>query len=225
MTLTTYNILAVVVAFAITLTVYYYMKRHPRLGEPRVGNQPPVVKGKITLYGNSIAHGGYVGKDGLFARLVDYPAQKLARMTGLDVTDASINGDTINRLYLTFFSDGHDGEFTVIEGGINDAMAKEPIKAALKRMIEHEIKYGRRVILTGLSHTNRIDIPMRESHNQDIADLADEYRLPFADWDKIHFVPDDDLMDLIHPTDAYSERLYAAVAGEIIQLQLEDSTP
>ena len=213
--------IVVLAAFALLVAVlvglyYAYTAYKNKLPEPMIGVQPATKLNKINFYGDSIAFGGYVNADNTAGRISPTPAEKLAKGTGMEVRDYSVNGNTVNTIYKTFFNDGHDGEVTVIEAGINDSTLGKPIEKALERMIQHEHTFGRRVVLTGLSHTDRFPTPNRQAWDEVIARLAAKYQVGFADWNTVYFGSgNESLIDSIHPNDAYSDRLYDRVVNVI----------
>lgn len=208
---------SITVAITVALIVYYAVTAYKnRLPPPDIGPQAPTYSNHINFYGDSIGYGGYVKPDGTAGRLDVPPGRQLEIGTGMTLTDYTVNGDTLTNIYKTFFKDGHDGQFTVIEAGINDASTGKPIEKILRTMIEFEKTFGRKVILTGLSRTDRMNIKLWKAHNNTIIKLAKEYGLPAPLFSAVYFRGGNkDLMDLIHPNQEYSNALYGTVIANI----------
>lgn len=178
--------------------------------------QPSIYKRRINLYGDSIAWGGFVEGNG-FGRLEYPPADQLRTLTNFSVIDHSVSGITLNKIYETFFSDGHDGEVTVIEAGINDTIQGLPLEARLRKMIEFEIAFGRKVVLTGLSRS-AMQIDGRDATEGLILRLVAEYGVGYANWPYVAYNGVADLKDILHPAQGYSNRLFKSVADEVLRL-------
>lgn len=166
---------------------------------------------KITFYGDSIGHGGYVGPNGIPARLSPTPAERLAEMCDCEVDDRTQNGDTVKAIYERFFNDEHDGELTVIQASINDTIQGYRVSERLDHMIKHELIRGRKVIITGMSWTDRMDIHLYEKQTEEIVQLCNRHPMSSvlcADWRGTLFYGGDlDLLDNLHPSEPYSRRL------------------
>lgn len=160
---------------------------------------PPVCS--VTLYGDSILHGGTVG-----GRLFEPPAAALERLRPMyRVVDRSSNGDYVLLRLPSFLADQIDTRFVVIEHGINDGGNGFDYREPLRSMVQRVKALGKTPIVTGLSRVRGAP-PFRETYDALARQVAQEEGAIFADWGAAPY-SDADMADDVHPAQAYSTRL------------------
>jgi lysophospholipase L1-like esterase len=109
-----------------------------------------------------------------------------------------------------------ESALVVLRFGVADTIVGTPparFRAAVAGLIAQARAQNKRVILVGLPHTATpgATAPL----DAVLGHLATEWSLPFVDLQALPFNPATDLADPIHPGQAYSERIGAAVAAAI----------
>ena len=191
------------------------------------GDQPRVIE----WYGDSLTFGSIAGPSGELTRLAVPPvrrAQELLGDTALCV-DLSLPGATVRDALdgvamMPFGAFEHHikasaADTVVLRYGGADALRGTPLAAferdlgalaALARVA------GKRVLLVGVINT-----PGGETDAYDLAveRTADALGLGFVDVRSVPFAFPDDLADGVHPAQAWSDRLTAAIVRHFEQPQ------
>lgn len=185
---------------------------------------PPVVAKNCTatFYGDSILNGAYTlpapGRE--LMRLQEPPAATVKRLRPLwSIDDRTLNGQTTAALITKFYGDPRVSRVVVIENGIIEAWRNEPMVANLRSMANYVRGEGRIPILTGLSRfavhvdadpgytMTQAMVNQRDAFDAQIKAMATDERITFADFGAATFSGASDLMDTVHPTKGYSDRL------------------
>lgn len=160
---------------------------------------PPVCS--VTLYGDSILHGGTVA-----GPLFETPAAALKRMRPMyRVVDNSRNGDYVLLRLPVFLADQIDTRFVVLEHGMNDGGNGFDYREPLRSMVQRVKALNKTPIVTGLSHVRGAPA-WRDTYDQLARQVAGEEGAIFADWGSVQYA-DGDMADDVHPAQAYSLRL------------------
>lgn len=166
---------------------------------------PPICS--VTLYGDSILHGGT-----LAGRLAEPPAAAITRMRPMyRVVDRSSNGDYVLLRLPSFLADQIDTRFVVIEHGINDGGNGFDYREPLRSMVQRVKALKATPVVTGLSHVRGAPA-WRGTYDALARQIAQEEGAIFADWGAVPY-SDADMADDVHPGQAYSTRL----AEQIVQ--------
>jgi hypothetical protein len=175
---------------------------------------PKPIDCTVVLYGDSIMHGGYV--DGTESKR--YPrhlsAELKSQRPAWTVDDRTVSGQSLSKMAKIFNNETRASRFVVLGSGIAEAWSGEDVKRQLTQLVQAVRSEGRTPILTGYSRQvpNAFMTPDRlagrDHANADVKALATEMSVPFADFGAVEPV---EIIDLIHPTQAYSLGLTAQV--------------
>ncbi|VTU34264.1 SGNH/GDSL hydrolase family protein [Variovorax sp. RA8] len=160
---------------------------------------PPICS--VTLYGDSILHGGTVA-----GQLLETPAAAIQRMRPMyRLVDRSRNGDSVLLRLPSFLADQIDTRFVVIEHGMNDAGNGFDYREPLRSMVQRVKALKATPVVTGLSHVRGAPA-WRDTYDALARQVATEEGAIFADWGAAPY-SDADMADDVHPAQAYSTRL------------------
>ncbi|OUM01880.1 SGNH/GDSL hydrolase family protein [Variovorax sp. JS1663] len=156
----------------------------------------------MTLYGDSILHGvaDAAGK----SRLEEHPAEVIERLRpAYLVIDRTVPGDFVVYRSSQFHRERIGTRLVVIEHGMNDASQRFDYAEPLRKMVRRVKSLGKTPIVTGLS---RSAIGTRDAYDALARRIASEEGVVFANWGAVAMTSED-LMDGLHPRQAYSTRL------------------
>lgn len=165
----------------------------------------------VDIYADSIVSDNGTPERPIAALQEQYPALTFIDHSAPDVllTDLALRLDDLPR----------SGRWVVIESGVIDAWRNvKPSRyvQALQDIIERLRAEGREPILTGFSrqvetpalHIRKAQLMRRDHYNELTRLVAVDKKVTFVDWNAVRFEGPDDLQDGIHPTRAYSDRLF-----------------
>jgi GDSL-like Lipase/Acylhydrolase family len=182
----------------------------------------------VELYGDSIMAGN--GSP-------ETPAMTLHRVRpGLEVVDKAVAGRALMMLASTFNNDPRSASHVVIENGVIDSwrgVHPQQFAVTLRSMIDFVRAEGRTPVLTGFSRqvfTPNMSVDgeallRRDLYDQWVGQIAEETKVPFADWGSVPFGGASDLLDGVHPGKAYSDRLVQKLAETLDGVALECTPP
>lgn len=172
---------------------------------------PPAAVCSVSLYGDSIMHGGYQ----LVYRLPVPPATNLKLMRPkYDVLDFSYNGGTAIQYSSAFLSQEIKSQVVVIEFGVNDAGNALLYEIPMRQMLDRARALNKKIILTGIIKPAEAFARYNE-YNSLAKALAVEYGATWAGWDEEAFTPGVDTPDGLHPSQEYSTRLVQRLAAAL----------
>lgn len=182
----------------------------PPVSMPAPGPEPveetPVCT--VTLWGDSIMHGGY----NIFDRLPVPPAINLKRMRpAYTVIDRSYNGGNASLSLGDFLgNDLTESRIVVLQYGVNDLGSNYPYDFTMRSMLTYAKAAGKSVVMTGIVPTAR-GFENYNRYNNIAASLAEEFGAYWAGWDEVEY-NEGDAVDGLHPGQEYSTRLVGALA-------------
>mgnify|MGYP003945773027 CR=1 FL=1 len=190
--------------------------------KPAAESKPVPVEGcTVEMYGDSIMAGN---------GSAETPAMTLQRLRpGLQiVADHSAAGTTLSMLYASFPASPRTARYVVIENGVIDAwqgVAPQPFLNTYSVMVERLRSEGRVPVLTGFARqTGPIkggDASRRDPYDAVVKSFANESGVAFADWGDVPFNGAADLLDFVHPSKGYSDRLIEKLAETLDRIAPE----
>lgn len=198
----------------------------------------------VDLFGDSILKGEHwVYDPKVFVRLAEPPADTLRRLRpDYIIRDYSASGVSLQMLidgYTPPFESGavpraafaqftRTGHVTVVENGVIDSWQNLPnLSANLNAVISIIKAEGRIPVLTGFSkqaiktgeqaYITQDMLTRRDSYNDTAKSVGASNGVIFADMGLATFSGATDIIDDVHPTKAYSDRLMERVATAIDQ--------
>lgn len=180
----------------------------------------------VTLYGDSILYGTY-SPDGVTAlRLSHYPAEEIrAQRPAYTVDDRTKPGQSLLGLTYVFANDSRSSRFVVVESGVIDSWYGDAVGERLKNIVDYIKAEGRTPVITGYSRqvvrTDRFafltagQVANHDAWNAAAKYVADQTGAVFADWSSVRFDGEVDIVDTVHPSEAYSMRLSAALIAAL----------
>jgi lysophospholipase L1-like esterase len=176
----------------------------------------------LSLYGDSILHGGYAGGGEVVQRLAEPPADAIKRLRpAYDITDFSKNGDAAVGRVNSLVNEIPPGRVVVIEHGVNDAgsIAPADYTLAMRTMLQRVKSLGKVAIVTGLSKGG---IQNRDQFNDLARQVASDEGAVFADWGTAEWKAEDmDVAGGAHPLQAYSGRLVSKLVEALDKVSPE----
>ena len=196
----------------------------------------------VDLFGDSILKGEHwVYNPKVFVRLAEPPADTLRRLRpDYIIRDFNASGVSLQMLidgYTPPFEAGslprapfaqfvRTGHVTVIENGVIDSWQNLPnFSANLNTVISTVKAEGRKAVLTGFAkqaiktgeqaYITQDMLTRRDAYNSTAKSVAESTSVIFADMGLATFSGATDIVDDVHPTKAYSDRLMERVAAAI----------
>lgn len=180
----------------------------------------------VTLYGDSILHGTYSPDGVALERLSHYPAEEIrAQRPAYTVDDRTKPGQSLLALSYIFANDSRSSRFVVVENGVIDSWYGDAIGERLKGIVDYIKAEGRIPVITGYSRqvvrTDRFawldasQVANHDAWNAAAKYVADQTGAVFADWSSVRFDGEVDIADAVHPAEAYSMRLSAALISAL----------
>nr|AER23936.1 hypothetical protein var059 [Variovorax sp. HH01] len=176
----------------------------------------------VELNGDSVLNGAYTTPSHELMRLQEPPAATIKRLRPkYTIKDNTLNGQTSAALAQVFYNRQRTSRFIVIENGIIEAWRNESMVQNLRSMAVFARGEGRTPILTGLSrfalhvdpdpgyNMTQTMIDQRDAFDAQIKAMAAQEGIAFAEFGAAPFSGASDLLDTVHPTKAYSDRLVA----------------
>ena len=195
---------------------------------PAPAPAPPPAPPIVSVYGDSSAAG---------IALNPRPATELAALLGARVIDYSMPGTTLDQVILR----DDDGAAVVLlrHGGAHAAhhglAGLDAFDASLCALIAQAQATGAQVVLTGLisfapapwlpDADNARILAMLDAYDARLRAIAARLNLPFVDLRAVPFAGRADLIDDVHPGQAYSGRLTAAIAATLADVLRHRRTP
>lgn len=178
----------------------------------------------ITFHGDSIFYGAYGTAQGESLRLAEPPAAIFARLRPkYRVVDRTVSGQTAKALAEVFSTQTRDTYFVVVENGQPDAWGAtgEPPHEYLADVARKVKSEGRVPMLTGWSHivtqseawraVPQAWVDSRAYWEPYVRHVADRDGTIFIGIGDAPFYGASDIMDNVHPTHAYAERMILRV--------------
>jgi hypothetical protein len=183
---------------------------------------PKEVRCDITLYGDSILAGVYLNDKGDGQTWTNRPAIEInAHRPKYRVVDASQPGQSLYALTLGVYNKPRDTKFVVVESGVIDSWTAEPVGQRLREVVDFLKAEGRTVIITGYARQavktgtffwlTEDQLARHDEWNNAARFVAQQTGSEFADWGAVPFNGASDIVDAVHPGQAYSLRLSAAL--------------
>ena len=169
-----------------------------------------VEKRVVAFYGDSITEGTHSAKyDEWFPeRWLPTPVEHIAALANIIGIDYSVNGASSVDAVIK----QDNSSIVVIRFGVADTvrnMSPEVFRTAITRLVAEARAHGKRVILTGLTHTADKDTSVL---NRVMQECANSLGVEFIDIYSLPFSPTTDLADTLHPAEGYSRRIGEEIA-------------
>jgi len=183
---------------------------------PQVAPEP--IRCDITLYGDSILAGVYLDDNGVGQTWPLHAAISInLHRPKYRVVDKSQPGQSLYALTLDIYNQQRDTKFVVVESGVIDSWVAEPIGPRLMGLVQFLQAEGRKVIITGFARQavktgkffwlTQDQIDFHDEWNEAARYVAQQTGSTFADWGAVAFNGESDIIDAVHPAEAYSLRL------------------
>ncbi len=184
-------------------------------------SQDPV-RCDVTLYGDSIMAGVYMDDHGSGQQHWRRPAVEInLHRPKYRVVDESRPGQSLYAFMWDIANRPRDTKFVVVESGVIDSWVAVPVGQRLLDVIDFLKAEGRTPILTGYARQTVRDgkwawltadqLAFHNEWNEAVRYVAQQTGVEFADWGSVPMYGGTDIIDAVHPTEAYSQRLSAAL--------------
>lgn len=189
---------------------------------------PPRAPRVVEFYGDSLTFGSIAGPSGELTRLAVPPVRRAQELLGASAlcVDLSLPGatvrdalDGVNMMPFGRFADhvaATSAQTLVIRYGGADAIRGTPLpdfERDLGALATLARVSGKRVLLVGVIATTD---GVTDDFDLAVERAADALGLEFVDVRAVPFTLPDDLADAVHPAQAWSDRLTAAIVRHLV---------
>jgi lysophospholipase L1-like esterase len=170
----------------------------------------------VSLFGDSIVHGGYpmmLKEQGsnVSSEFVPVASNLKMHRPNYEVKDFSYSGGNALDYAGTFLQQNLDSQILVVEFGVNDAGNSLSYEVPMRAMLERAKALNKKIIVTGIVKS-ATGFPRYNEYNEVAKSLAKEYGATWGGWDEVAFNFATDAPDGLHPSQEYSTRLVQRLA-------------